>query len=143
MLSGPGGRRPPGKRRTSSRLPEVGDRRCPEVCVPVALNICRLSPSQGFGFARATSIAPRTTDTPILHPIALQWQEWAEMALTQHKTKNGSKYPDRSGGLPRHRVTGRPLASDDLHSRGAAQRSRTRWMTPTRPGVTRTLRDGR
>ena len=46
-----------------------------------------LPPGRGFGFARATSISPRTTSPPILHPIVLQWSDRSERALVIIKKK--------------------------------------------------------
>ena len=86
MLSGPGGRLPPGKRPTSSRPPDVGDRRWPEGCKPGQVY-------RGFILARLVWVHPGDVHfsqdhfhPPILHPIALQCSDWAETALIPQRT---------------------------------------------------------
>ena len=64
----------------ASGCPPVGGRRRLEGSVPRG---------RGFGFARVTSISPRTTVNPlILHPAALQWSERASIQQT-NKSKDG------------------------------------------------------
>ena len=62
--SGFGGRRQPGQRRPRVARRTVGGRRRLEGCVSVAVRTGGLPPGRGSGFARATSISPRTTATP-------------------------------------------------------------------------------
>ena len=80
--SGPGGRRPPGQRWPRAARRTVGGRRRLERSV---------SRRRGLGFARVTSISPRTTVTPlILYPAALQWSERAERVSIQQTNKENS-----------------------------------------------------
>ena len=90
MYSGPRGHRPPGQRRPRAARRTVGGRRRLEGCVP---------PGRGLGFARATSISPRTNVTPlILHPAALQWSEWTERASFQQTELSYQQPLNRLGG---------------------------------------------
>ena len=86
MWSGPGGRHPPGKPRTWSRPPVVGDRRWLGVRSMLrALGDCR--GQVGFSFTRATSVSPRTTVNPDPTSHGPAMVRLGRMALIQLKTK--------------------------------------------------------